>query len=71
MDDTFPLQSKHRIYFYHVFRTCRYIYPILDWEDHPGLAAGVVTGGCVLMPLLVAFWWCLVWLRHKIREKTT
>ena len=49
----------------------RYIYPILDWEDHPGVAAGVVTGGCVLMPVLVAFWWCLVRLRQWIKEKTT
>ena len=63
--DTFTIQASY------LSCTCRYIYPILDWEDHPGLAAGVVTGGCVLMPLLVAFWWCLVWLRHKIREKTT
>ena len=49
----------------------RYIYPILDWEDHPGLAAGVVTGGCLLMPVLVAFWWCLVRLRQWIKKKTT
>ena len=30
----------------------RYIYPILDWEDHPAAAAGVVVGGCLVMPLL-------------------
>ena len=29
-----------------------YIYPILDWEDHPGMATGVVLGGCVLMPVI-------------------
>lgn len=49
----------------------KYIYPILDWEDHPGLAAGVVAGGCLLMPVLVAFWWGLVRLRMWIKEKTT
>jgi len=47
----------------------KYIYPILDWEDHPGLAAGIVVGGCIFMPLLLAFWWVLVWIRHKIKEK--
>ena len=30
----------------------RYIYPILNWDDSPGMAAGVVLGGCVLMPVI-------------------
>ena len=30
----------------------RYIYPILDWDAQPGMAAGVVLGGCVLMPVI-------------------
>ena len=29
-----------------------YIYPILDWDAHPGMAAGVVLGGCLLMPVI-------------------
>ena len=33
------------------------------------MAVGVVVGGCVLMPVIMAFWWGLVWIRVKISEK--
>lgn len=47
----------------------KYIYPILDWEDHPGLAVGIVLGGCIFMPLLQAAWWGVVWARRKLHSK--
>lgn len=43
-----------------------YIYPILDWEDNPGMAAGIVIGGCLAMPLLQATWVGIAWLRDKV-----
>jgi len=49
----------------------KYIYPILDWEDHPGLAAGIVLGGCVLMPVLQSAWWGLVWVRQTLKGSRT
>jgi len=47
----------------------KYIYPILDWDAHPGMAVGVVLGGCVFMPVLQAFWYGVVKLRKYIAAK--
>lgn len=46
-----------------------YIYPILDWDAHPGMAAGVVLGGCVLMPVFQAVWCGLAWVRDFFKER--
>jgi len=51
-------------------RVCdRYIYPILDWDEKPGMAAGVVLGGCVLMPVIQGVWCGLAWVRDTVKEK--
>jgi len=47
-----------------------YIYPILDWDAHPGMAVGIVLGGCVFMPVLQAFWYGVFKLRKYIAAKT-
>merc|ERR1712080_400937 len=47
-----------------------YIYPILDWDAHPGMAIGIVLGGCVFMPVLQAFWYGVFKLRKYIAAKT-
>jgi len=47
----------------------RYIYPILDWDEKPGMAAGVVLGGCVLMPVIQGVWCGLAWVRDTVKEK--
>ena len=46
-----------------------FIYPILDWQNNPGLAAGVIVGGCLVMPLIHLFWMGLAWIRQTIYEK--
>lgn len=48
----------------------KYIYPILDWQDHPGNAVAIVLGGMVCMPLLQAFWWGLSKLRLYIFNRS-
>jgi hypothetical protein len=47
----------------------KYIYPILDWEDKPGMAVGIVLGGCMLMPVIVALLCGLTWLRDRLAVK--
>jgi len=47
----------------------RYIYPILDWDEKPGMAAGVVLGGCVFMPVIQGVWCGLAWVRDTVKEK--
>ena len=46
-----------------------FIYPILDWENNPKIAVGMIFGGFVVFPLLHMFWLGLSWLREFIFEK--
>ena len=43
-----------------------FIYPILDWGNHPELAVGVLFGGCIALPLLHLLWMGLSRLRELI-----
>ena len=45
-----------------------YIYPILDWDGNPGLAAGMVVGSCIMMPILQTGWWAVCWVRAKLKQ---
>ena len=47
----------------------KFIYPILDWEDNPGLAVGMIGAGVVAMPLIQTFWWACTKLRKYIGQK--
>ena len=31
------------------------------------MAAGIVVGGCVLMPVLQSAWWGVVWIRQTLK----
>jgi len=46
-----------------------FIYPILDWGGHPGLAIGMIIGGVFMMPILQTIWWCCYKLRCFISDK--
>jgi hypothetical protein len=48
----------------------KFIYPILDWEDHPGMAVGVIFGGCLFIPLIHCFWVGLAQLRMAVYKWT-
>nr|ACO14865.1 rolling stone [Caligus clemensi] len=43
-----------------------FIYPILDYENHPGMAAGVIIGGTLFLPVLHTFYFLLYQLRLKL-----
>ena len=43
-----------------------FIYPILDWANHPGIAVGMLFGGCIVFPLLHFFWLGISRLREWI-----
>jgi hypothetical protein len=50
--------------------TCdKFIYPILDWEGNPGLAIGMIFGGCLVLPVIHSFWLGLAKVRGKIFER--
>ncbi len=34
----------------------RYIYPILDWEDHPAIAFGFLSAGLLFTPVIHSIW---------------
>jgi len=42
----------------------KFIYPILDWDGHPGLAVGMILMGVCVMPLIQTFWWAC----HSVRK---
>ena len=46
-----------------------FIYPILDWENEPLMAVGIIAGGCLFIPVLHFFWLGLAWIRQKIYAK--
>ena len=46
-----------------------YIYPILDWDGHPGWASLTVFLGIVAIPILQLAWFGLYKLRLKIASK--
>ena len=46
-----------------------FIYPILDWQNSPGISVGVILGGCLVLPLIHFFWMGLAWIRQKIASK--
>ena len=46
-----------------------FIYPILNWDEEAGTAVGVVLGGCLVMPLLQAFWFGLYTLRLYLHAR--
>ena len=43
-----------------------FIYPILDWQSNPAIAAGVLAGGCIVLPIFHAFWMGLAKIRQMI-----
>ena len=47
-----------------------FIYPILDWQNKPGIAAGIIFGGCLVIPIIHFFWMGLIWIRQFIHSKT-
>ena len=47
-----------------------FIYPILDWQNKPGIAAGIILGGCLVIPIIHLFWMGLIWIRQYIHSKT-
>ena len=47
-----------------------FIYPILDWQNNPLIAIGVILGGCLVIPLIHFFWMGLIWIREYIASKT-
>ena len=52
-----------------------FIYPILDWGNHPWIAVGVLFGGCIALPLLHLFWLGISrlreWIFFKLYHKTS
>ena len=46
-----------------------FIYPILDWGDHPGLAVAMIAGGVLAMPLVQTLWWLCYKLRLAISRR--
>ena len=48
----------------------KFIYPILDWSDKPGQAAGMILLGLVAMPVIQTFWWGCYSFRRWIRGRT-
>lgn len=47
-----------------------FIYPILDWQSNPAIAAGVLAGGCIVLPIFHAFWMGLAKIRQMIYSCT-
>ena len=46
-----------------------YIYPIiLDWQNNPWIAIGVITGLCLAMPLFHSFWMIFSNLRQFLHQ---
>jgi len=50
----------------------KFIYPILDWDGHPGLAVLMILMGILVMPLIQTFWWAChcfrKWISNRIRK---
>ena len=47
-----------------------FIYPILDWENNAAISAGVIIGGCFVLPIFHAFWMGLAKIRQLIYSCT-
>ena len=47
----------------------KFIYPIMDWESHPGMSALIIVMGVLVMPVVQAFWWGCYKLRTWARGR--
>ena len=72
VDLTKPTSSPRKVIFIDgvKYDCAEFIYPILDWGGHPGLACITIVVAAIALPCVHMFWMGMVWLRTKIYSRT-